>query len=643
MITTEVRATPKVVPARHLRYWVGLLGFFIVCLLAWLRAHLDLRLEGSRIAYGQLPVGPVVVLLLLLWVFQPFLKRLSRSLTVPELALLFCLPFALTRFWSSSYSVLPLTLPVAPFYYANPANNYDLLQPLVPQHLFPKEKLFIKAFYEGNPSGAVPWDQWQPALLIWTLSTFFLLVSLIGLTLFFYRRWANQEKLIFPIARIVVEMLQKNQSLWKTRALWTGLFVSCLLHSWNGLSHYFPVLPTLNIRQFIKMNALFASPPWAIISYESAPVGIYPSVIGTTYLIPAEVAVGFWLFHLLSYVEMVILFALGLPAGGVDYGGIRAITRSHEIGAFLVFAGVLAIRTWKSQKQTEGVVATRFGLVLFLIGFGGLAFLWTWLGADWWASLGYFIIYFVVCLVLARISCQAGCMFIGMDFHPHNVSGYLFGQTSLGLKNLVVMMFPHMAYMMERDVVPLPYLLNSVHIASCLGLSERWLFPNLIIGGLIASLASMGSSLKVIYRFGGLNLHYHYLTRLSRWAWDKYLGWLRSPAPPDRKATVGIIAGVSFSALLVTCHQRLPGFPVHPLGFALADSLVIRRIWLSVFLGWAVKGIVLRYLGLAVYRSLLPGFIGLVLGELIAAGVWLSVDAAAGKKGHDIFPGFPPL
>ncbi|MFN3421584.1 MAG: DUF6785 family protein, partial [Armatimonadota bacterium] len=276
-------------------------------------------------------------------------------------------------------------------------------------------------------------------------------------------------------------------------------------------------------------------------------------------------------------------------------------------------------------------------------GLVGLTILWTLMGADWWASLAYFIVFSVVMLVLSRISCQGGYMFVAMDFHHHNISGYLFGQMSFGFRNLIVMMFPHMAYMMERDVVPLPYLMNSAKIAAETELDDKFFLWGLSLAFLVASVVAPVASLKVLYRHGGLNLHYHYATRLARWAWDKYIGWFRSPAPSDIRATTGIVGGILFMLLMTYLHHLLPRFPLHPLGFAMADSLVIRKVWFSVFLGWLIKGLVLRYGGHRVYWAWRPAFIGMVVGELTAAAVWLFIDAIFQRKGHDVFPGFPPL
>lgn len=630
--------TSKPVKSRYM--WVTVFGVFLVALCAWLRAYLDLWLQGSRIGFGQLPVAPVAVLMVLVCFVKPLLCRMGVSLSRSELALIFCMLFATTRFWSSSYAVLPLSLGAGAFYYASPANNYELLHRYIPQSLVPHDKLVIKAFYEGASGGRVPWREWIPILAMWTLSTALLWVSLLGLTFLFRRRWVNDEKLVFPIAQVPLSLLDEQTPIKNLRPFWFGFLIPFLLHGWNGLSVYFPTIPSVPLHS-IPIGFLFADPPWSILS--DMTVDFYPSVIGTAYLTSMDVALGFWFFHFLRNLERVALFSLGLQPGGVDHGGIDAITRGQEVGAFFALCGILAWSIRQNMKTASMAKGEKVGLLAFALGLIGLVVFWTLVGADWWAALAYFVTFFVVMLVLARISCQGGFMFVAMDFHPHNISGYLFGQMSVGLKNLVAMMFPHMAYMMERDVVPLPYLMNSVKVASETGLSDREFVVGVSTACLVASLVAPTASLAVLYRHGGLNLHYHYATRLARWAWDKYIGWFTAPAPADTKATLGIFGGAAFTLLLTALHRRIPHFPFHPLGFALADSLVIRKVWFSVFLGWLTKGLILHYGGHRVYSAWRPAFIGMVVGELMAAAFWLIVDTIFQRKGHDVFPGFPPL
>jgi hypothetical protein len=59
--------------------------------------------------------------------------------------------------------------------------------------------------------------------------------------------------------------------------------------------------------------------------------------------------------------------------------------------------------------------------------------------------------------------------------------------------------------------------------------------------------------------------------------------------------------------------------------------------WLSIFLAWAFKGVILRYGGVRVYRRLLPFFLGLALGEFFTACLWVFIDGAFGVEGNTIF------
>ena len=58
------------------------------------------------------------------------------------------------------------------------------------------------------------------------------------------------------------------------------------------------------------------------------------------------------------------------------------------------------------------------------------------------------------------------------------------------------------------------------------------------------------------------------------------------------------------------------------------------RIWFSVFLAWVVKALGLRLGGAWFYTRSRPLFLGLALGQIVAGGLWLLVDAYTGKVGN---------
>jgi hypothetical protein len=68
-------------------------------------------------------------------------------------------------------------------------------------------------------------------------------------------------------------------------------------------------------------------------------------------------------------------------------------------------------------------------------------------------------------------------------------------------------------------------------------------------------------------------------------------------------------------------------FPLNPLGVVIAASWPIYTIWGSLFLGWVAKALVLRYGGSQLYARLKPAAIGLIFGEVFAAGVLVIVKA----------------
>ena len=57
-------------------------------------------------------------------------------------------------------------------------------------------------------------------------------------------------------------------------------------------------------------------------------------------------------------------------------------------------------------------------------------------------------------------------------------------------------------------------------------------------------------------------------------------------------------------------------------------------MWFSVFVAWLIKSTVLKYGGLTLLNRLKPFFLGLVLGEAVAAGSWILIDYVIGMQNN---------
>jgi len=69
------------------------------------------------------------------------------------------------------------------------------------------------------------------------------------------------------------------------------------------------------------------------------------------------------------------------------------------------------------------------------------------------------------------------------------------------------------------------------------------------------------------------------------------------------------------------------------------DSWTVRALWFSVCIGWWIKFLLLRYGGGPVFKRARPFFIGLIVGEVLAAGLWMYLGLLTdGAVSFTVFP-----
>ena len=87
---------------------------------------------------------------------------------------------------------------------------------------------------------------------------------------------------------------------------------------------------------------------------------------------------------------------------------------------------------------------------------------------------------------------------------------------------------------------------------------------------------------------------------------------------------------------LILLRHHFLWWPLHPLGFAVSASNISSQAWFSIFIGSLIKAVVLKYGGARLYHALRPFFLGLILGQIVCAGVWLIIDLIAGGTGNRV-------
>jgi hypothetical protein len=89
--------------------------------------------------------------------------------------------------------------------------------------------------------------------------------------------------------------------------------------------------------------------------------------------------------------------------------------------------------------------------------------------------------------------------------------------------------------------------------------------------------------------------------------------------------------------LLTVMRTRLPWWPLHPIALPITTIWYTNAYVFSVFLAWGIKALVLTFGGAGLYRATRPFFIGIILGEVVAAGMWVLIDFSTGMVGNVVY------
>jgi hypothetical protein len=95
--------------------------------------------------------------------------------------------------------------------------------------------------------------------------------------------------------------------------------------------------------------------------------------------------------------------------------------------------------------------------------------------------------------------------------------------------------------------------------------------------------------------------------------------------PKAHSPALQMTAGAVITGVLQYGALRFSGWPFMPVAYLVSHTWYIRIAWWSILLGWLAKVLILRFGGASLYQQLRPVFVGLIVGEALAAGFWLLV------------------
>lgn len=625
----------------YVRFFLALvLAFGATWLLGYWIRQSEIIILACQITEAVPPI-PAVATLLVLLLINPLLRRLRlfRALSSGEIALVYVfLTIATTMFGCSIMRLLIASLG-AGHYYSSGEFPMESVVSNLPTWLAPRHPLIFKSLYEGSPSGVIPWNAWWLPIGAW--AGFFMLLggALLGAMMLFADRWIEHERLAFPLVQLPLEMMGRGQirSFFTNKAMWIGFLAAVGLDTYSatmavlGPGHPGTIWFTIGRRTFEY--------PWAAIVPFS--IHLRPELIGLGYLVSTEVSFSIWFSWVLHQLEAIWLSTIGVRLEGMPFVREQGIGAYFMIGLILLWRDrrvlVEAWRAWFGRaRQIDS--PHKWGLFALILGVGGVFLFWTAAGMEPWLAALYLGIVMLVGIVYARARAETGVpllwsypfmkpqgvIFDFLGTRPiTGASPTLLSPTVFALFNLL-----SRGYFSTMSA----YEIEGLSLARKTGATWRQMVTMVMLALAWGTVAAFIFHLQPYYTRGAIGLQEGGIWG-DRDARNAYMGVINNaatPQPPNPRNIAATLFGAGFVAALSFVRWRFMGFPLNPIGYAVACSYG-SLVWGPFFIVWLLKTIILRYGGGTAYLKSMPAFLGFALGHFIAAGaVWGSLSATLG-------------
>ena len=615
-----------------------LIGAICVAVAVYFVTEAEVVLSTVRIGYLQLPPIAIAMLLLVITLRKllPFLK-LSSS----DILLIYCM--VLVGVMVSSHGVVEKLVPglISLNYFSNASNGWHgLFDPHLAPQLVPYNpndshpQAVAQDYYNGLPRGmTVPWALWALPILNWGVLVFLVMFAFLCLTAILRKQWVDNERLSFPLTQLPIAMVEEGEkSLLRNRLTWLGALLPMAVFGVKQLHEISPQIPDISV--FFVLNDYLPFPLKAVFY---TPITLSFAAVGMFYLLPVDILFSIWFFFLLTRVQQFVAISYNVPMPGMPTMPTLMFTGFQTLGAYFVITGYLiwtarahlshvwaVVRGKEKQDDLNELLPYRFA---FFGLFGSLIAASIWLclmGMSWWLAIGELLVYvFVIALVMARSTAEAGMLMTETTFRPVDMIRAVVPLHSLGPSNLTMLAFCDNLFTRDLRGLVLTGMLDSAKISDSTKASRRTLAGFLAAGVFLAFVIAVALNISLPYHQGANKMD-PYLEQYSPTTfWSDYAQYLTPSGSQNTsqpwQMPAGITMGVVVTLLLIVMRAKFFWWPLHPLGYALAGSWTTVIFWFPCLVAWLFKTLSLRYGGLSFFTKARPFFLGMVLGEFCYA------------------------
>ncbi len=612
-------------------------------------------IHGSRIGLSSCTPAAFILFFTLILTLQIVLGLLKRDwlLRPGELAVIFIMMAMATVVPNRGIAQKVVSMVTGVTFYTTPENNWaELIQPILAEWLVLGDQQAVRDLYFGGGVEQIPWHLWMPVLLRWFLFFIAYYLTLFSALVILRRQWVEHERLAFPLAQLPLAMLQDDgrpdaivRPFFRDKVMWAGFLFSFLINSTNVLHNYFSFIPAVmgvvetmifrdQIELMFRINFL---------------------MLGFAYFINTTVAFSMWFFYLVRVLqgEAFAIFGIGLSqhlGPGDASGPVGGAAIGHQMMGALIVLVVFGLWTarphlaevlrkaWNSKTpvdDSQEIMSYRTAVLCFLGG-SGFIFVWLWQsGMPAWTALLFIFAAFVLMIGLARVVAETGLPTVAPAMAPATFLMSGIGSTALGIKGVVALGYTLVWVGGFLMFVTAP-MANALRIGSEITRNRRGVFLAVAAAVVIAILAATWFQIYLAYKYGGLHLNSKYYQGFAMWPSRFAEAGMANLTGPNVEGWIWTGVGGALMGGLMLARHVFAWWPFHPIGFAVSASWVMNHLWMSIMVAWLIKVMVLNYGGASLYERTKPFFMGIILGQFVAAGFWLLVDSFTGVKYNHI-------
>ncbi len=645
------------------------IGFTLAVLICAVTPFNNVYRNATPLGGGYFPLAPFYLLFVLtiLTAAADKLLNIKTLFTGAELIFTWGLMLLVSGIAYTGFARTFFINLTAPYYFATHENRWQsIIQPLLPDNLFPRDMTAVNMLYNGIEGGRemgwaelisqIPWKAWALPFLSWgifIILCYFLLLCMVHMI---SRQAMENERMNFPLL-IVPKMLQtaldekKLAGFLGNRFLLMGLSIPVCLHLLNGLNFYFPSVPHINT---LVLAGSYFPKQGILAGFIKLKLYFYPAFIGFAFLASKQVSFSFWFFYILGAFMTGLLAIAGLSFPASELGTTFGPTLSNPeetqmVGAFIVFAIFLV---WLTRLHYKEVAAHAFGLntqgnhsnsmedkIIFWgswIGFLGLMAWFIFHGVSPGQAFVLIFFFILFAMVSVRVICQGGITYFTLTVAPLDAVNTIFGLKIFSSLAMTLGSVCQKVLFVDLRESVAPSILHVLRLNRRVK-GVRIIFISIFLAMVLCLFVSAVAMILLCYKYGIRELQLDWATRTTVSVYNNILPVIQNQIEQGDSIKYFALAGALVMGLLVVCYHRFYWWPLHPIGYLMLYSSAMKILWVSFFIGWLFNALCMRYGGINLFKRMRYFFVGLIMGDFLMGGTWAIIGFFT-EYGYQVLP-----